>query len=389
VLIACFRENVTCLHIRKINPFYLATDLTIDNTKSSACYIFKSVLFQHFSQIVALYLVSLLCSFVGANHSCKKYILQSQNTFPGAQIHDVRNMYPDTVRNEEYGSILEEAFNNEECDPNYTIQFNDNISVRVHRFVLCAASPVLKALVKNGMKETASGVAKLDDNSSIGVPVFRFLYSGKLVVNSFEDAMSYLSFSNKYALLKAENFISELICSNIDLRIAFRLKDCEFERLSTAAQKYITNIPIISLSGGKHKYQGTINNGLLQGFGILTYEDGSTYAGDFWQNKPHGKGIIISATGDHRYEGDFVHGKMHGVGVTTTSDGKRHEGLYENNKTHGKGVSIHQGARYEGNWRDGMLDGYVLFTDQSGVVFDQLWKDDTLVKSIERIKYVS
>ena len=55
-----------------------------------------------------------------------------------------------------------------------------------------------------------------------------------------------------------------------------------------------------------------------------------------------------------RYEGEIRDGKAHGQGVFTFPDGARYEGEVRDGKAHGQGVfTFPDGARYEGVWRDG------------------------------------
>jgi hypothetical protein len=292
--------------------------------------------------------------------------------------------YPETLINQMHGSVLENAFDNEESDPNFTVQFCDDSSVRVHRFVLKSSSSVLRALVDNGMKETHSGVVTMDDPSHHVIPLLRFLYSGRLPLNSIDEALVLLSVANKYALVTAEGVIITHIIDNFDLRTAVRLRQSEFDRLRTAAQSFISNVPVVIL--GRHKYQGDIKENTLQGYGILTYDDGSTYMGDFCNNKAHGVGTIISSRdGGVQYQGEFRHGKMHGRGITITASGKRHVGTLENNTMQGRGISIlPDGSTYEGEWVNGKLNGAVVYKAVDKTEYDQIWNTDTLISSKKR-----
>ncbi len=63
-------------------------------------------------------------------------------------------------------------------------------------------------------------------------------------------------------------------------------------------------------------------------FNKKTFSDGNVYEGNFKDDKPHGKGIMIYTDG-RVYEGDWVEGKRHGKGKTTCPDGKVEEGYWE------------------------------------------------------------
>jgi hypothetical protein len=55
-----------------------------------------------------------------------------------------------------------------------------------------------------------------------------------------------------------------------------------------------------------------------------------------------------------RYEGEFKDGKPNGQGVKTWSDGARYEGEHKDGEPNGQGVKTwSDGVRYEGEWKDG------------------------------------
>jgi hypothetical protein len=50
------------------------------------------------------------------------------------------------------------------------------------------------------------------------------------------------------------------------------------------------------------------------------FENGTTYSGDWLENKRTGKGVLTYLNGD-KYEGDFLENKRHGMGILTEADG--------------------------------------------------------------------
>ena len=63
------------------------------------------------------------------------------------------------------------------------------------------------------------------------------------------------------------------------------------------------------------KYKGKITNGKPNGFGVLTYPDGTKYVGEYKNGLYHGQGTLTSEKGDFegdRYVGEFNEGKKHG-----------------------------------------------------------------------------
>jgi hypothetical protein len=70
------------------------------------------------------------------------------------------------------------------------------------------------------------------------------------------------------------------------------------------------------------------------GVGACSWEDGSTYQGDWAQDKRHGNGIFKTAEG-HKYEGAYVNDVKHGAGKLTYKNGEVVEGTWENDRLNG------------------------------------------------------
>lgn len=72
----------------------------------------------------------------------------------------------------------------------------------------------------------------------------------------------------------------------------------------------------------RRKYDGSFENNIPEGVGMLKFEDGRQYKGQFIKGKPHGKGHFSWKNGN-TYEGEFFEGKQHGVGnLYIASSGK-------------------------------------------------------------------
>merc|ERR1711992_316239 len=113
-----------------------------------------------------------------------------------------------------------------------------------------------------------------------------------------------------------------------------------------------------------------------------------TYDGD-WKNKAaHGYGVMKWQNGD-RYEGDWVEGLRQGKGMYTCkasggkyegSNGDWYEGQWKSGLRHGQGLyvwkeknenseEIEEIGRYEGSWEEGIKAGMGKFTYANGDVF--------------------
>ena len=80
----------------------------------------------------------------------------------------------------------------------------------------------------------------------------------------------------------------------------------------------------------------------------------SSYEGETFNGKPHGKGKCTYMDNGLVYEGDFINGKPHGKGKITFSNGDVYIGDFLESKFHGKGKMIYaDGTVEEQIWHDG------------------------------------
>lgn len=81
------------------------------------------------------------------------------------------------------------------------------------------------------------------------------------------------------------------------------------------------------------------------------FDDGSTYAGEWQNGEPNGKGKL--KTRKFKYVGEFLNGKPHGSGTLKSSDGK-YVGEFLNGKYHGWGsVKLSNGQEVAGLFENG------------------------------------
>ena len=133
--------------------------------------------------------------------------------------------------------------------------------------------------------------------------------------------------------------------------------------------------------------------------GTLTYSDGSTYVGEFKNNKPSGQGAITWSSG-YKYVGEFKDGKKSGqgtytypngatyvgewevdkrsgIGTETYVDGRIYVGQYENNKINGQGTFTYaNGDSYVGAFKDYKFNGQGTFTYANGDIYVGAFKDN-------------
>ena len=92
--------------------------------------------------------------------------------------------------------------------------------------------------------------------------------------------------------------------------------------------------------------------GKMHGQGVLVWQKGNRYAGDFFEGQIDGKGIMTYRISGERYIGDFKNGVRHGRGVFFHDEGQIYVGEYVKSEQTGKGILIHpdgtvQSGRFE------------------------------------------
>ncbi|CDW89029.1 UNKNOWN [Stylonychia lemnae] len=96
----------------------------------------------------------------------------------------------------------------------------------------------------------------------------------------------------------------------------------------------------------------------------ITFEDGSLYSGQVKKSQPgqplikHGMGQLQWKDGA-KYEGDWRNGKACGYGVFNHINGDIYEGEFQNDKANGRGSYYHKnGSKFQGGWKDDLKQGH-------------------------------
>jgi hypothetical protein len=82
---------------------------------------------------------------------------------------------------------------------------------------------------------------------------------------------------------------------------------------------------------GAVRYEGNFVNGLKTGKGHFK-TDSSSYQGDFLDGQFHGHGVYSFIDEGKVYEGQFEQNMMHGQGVMTYADGSKYAGNFAKGK---------------------------------------------------------
>ena len=116
-------------------------------------------------------------------------------------------------------------------------------------------------------------------------------------------------------------------------------------------------------------------------FGARTFEDGSTYVGEWRNDKFHGPGAVTLSNG-YKYVGEFRDGKLHGQGTYTFPSGTEYVGEFKDGKFHGQGAYTYgpssqwAGDKYVGEFRDDKFHGQGTYTYVDGGRYVGEFRDD-------------
>ena len=109
-------------------------------------------------------------------------------------------------------------------------------------------------------------------------------------------------------------------------------------------------------------------------YGQRDYEP-FTWSGACVDGKASGEGRLVFRGGEGTYEGSMQAGMMEGSGVLSWANGFRYEGELREGKQHGYGIFTEaSGERYEGEWREGRPHGQGTYVQADGTVFEGEWR---------------
>ena len=194
------------------------------------------------------------------------------------------------------------------------------------------------------------------------------------IVNDLNQLMNYINDNLAIkrigdVIVKLNSIINEnkIYFENIrnDISKMYAKMNKNFEDLKINKDK---NQELVNHNG---RFYGQVINGLPEGKGVMTYNDGDKYEGEWKNAKFEGRGIYTWNNGD-RYIGDFKNGLKDGKGIMYWKDGDRYEGDFRNDKREGKGIFYFNnefsfnGDRYEGDWRNGKKEGKGIYYYHNG-----------------------
>jgi hypothetical protein len=112
---------------------------------------------------------------------------------------------------------------------------------------------------------------------------------------------------------------------------------------------------------GNGTYIGGKKDGKRHGNGIMYYNSGNIYKGNWMNGYRDGIGTFLFSNTGNKYVGEWKNDKANGKGKTEYKNGDFYEGGYKDNRKHGKGYVMGLGGTkliYKGEWEeDGFIKG--------------------------------
>jgi hypothetical protein len=111
-----------------------------------------------------------------------------------------------------------------------------------------------------------------------------------------------------------------------------------------------------------------LSGNCVNGKGIYKYSNGVVYEGDFVNNLKNGIGVMVWQSGD-KYIGEWKAGYITGKGKLIYKDGRIYEGDFLKDQIEGKGTMIYKdGSKYIGDFKNGLKNGQGKYTYANGTI---------------------
>lgn len=128
------------------------------------------------------------------------------------------------------------------------------------------------------------------------------------------------------------------------------------------------------------RYQGGVRNGMRNGVGILMWENGDSWEGEWRDDLEYGlgHGSFTYEDGSH-YEGGVRNNNFEGLGTMNWPNGSSWEGQWRNGASYGLGHGARiyaNGDRYEGGILNGKRNGYGIMFYENGCRLETQWRDN-------------
>ncbi len=183
-----------------------------------------------------------------------------------------------------------------------------------------------------------------------------------------------LQIDSKYALVNEKTVELDVPLKEMSGRTLVPIRFVS-ENLGAKVEWDSTN-KIVTITYDPNDISNVPQNKIRNGKDTYTWDDGTTYDGEWLNNKINGKGVLSYASGE-KYSGEFVNFKKSGYGVYTWKNGESYSGYWSNDKMSGFGTyKFINGDEYTGNWDSGLFNGQGTYTFKDGRILTGIWLDN-------------
>merc|ERR1712168_1529592 len=118
-------------------------------------------------------------------------------------------------------------------------------------------------------------------------------------------------------------------------------------------------------------YDGGWKDKAAEGYGVMKWQNGDRYEGDWQRGLRHGRGVYTSKATGAAYDGEYVNDKKEGQGKYSWANGDWYEGGWKDGQRHGHGIYVwkEKNEKYEGEWATGIKEGKGKFLYANGDEF--------------------
>jgi len=122
---------------------------------------------------------------------------------------------------------------------------------------------------------------------------------------------------------------------------------------------------------GRLIYEGEWMNKAAHGFGVMKWQNGDRYEGDWSGGLRSGAGRYSSKATGGAYEGTYANDLKCGNGKYEFSNGDYYDGEWKNGLRHGTGTYVWKelNEKYDGSWEAGLKEGKGVFSYPNGDKF--------------------
>jgi len=154
------------------------------------------------------------------------------------------------------------------------------------------------------------------------------------------------------------------------------IRDPELKNKSIIRDKSTKVFPFVNGA----TYKGEWNRDKKEGFGIQINPDNTKYEGEWYNNRPHGRGTLwVKANNSkftRRYVGQWINGSMDGEGVYYYENGEIYRGQWSKNLRCGEGQLEYKNEdKFVGNFLNDLQHGIGNMYYANGNVFEGIYSN--------------